>query len=117
MAELVSWQIRSGVWRGLVASTDPPEVSIRSGSVTLDQVKVQPDSAGIWRVEASIPRDMISDGVHGFTVSDEKTGEQLGAFTLAVGAVAGGNLVAEVAQLRTEIEILKTAFRRQNRGD
>ena len=115
-AELISWHIRAGCWHGLVAATERPRISIRSGVQASSAQHVLADEPGRWTVEAAIPADMISDGIHAFAIIDESDDRQLGAFTIAIGAVTGDDIVAEVAALRGEIELLKAAFRRQNRN-
>lgn len=115
-SELVSWTIDAGRWRGLVMSGDRPQIEIRSGDQTLGPVAIHPDGPGRWAVDVTIPAQAIAGGVHAFLVTDSTDDRRLGAFTITIGDVAGGDLVAEVAALRSEIELLKAAFRRQNRN-
>ena len=54
---------------------------------------------------------MLSDGVHSCIISLE-TGEKIGDLTVIAGEVLAGDLRAEIARLRAELDLLKTVVRR-----
>ena len=55
---------------------------------------------------------MLSDGVHSCVIF-LATGEKIGDFTVIAGEILAGDLRAEIAQLRAELDLLKTVVRRE----
>lgn len=121
MAELslIDGTIRAGVWHGIVQSPAPaaPAVEIRHTGGTLLPRLAQPVPAqkGRWRIEVPLPADVLDDGVKCLLVVDVPSGRTLQTLTVSAGAPLPGDLSAEVASLRAELEVLKTAFRRHAR--
>ena len=65
-----------------------------------------------WSVTAHIPAKAINEGLQTFIIRDAQSGETLDSFAMITGAPLEDDLRADVAFLRAEIELLKTAFRR-----
>lgn len=91
----------------------PPQV-IHRGQVVAETVMRQagPDQ---WAISADLPPAVIDDGVHTLLLVGKAEGAEmqvLASLTLIAGKVAEDDLLAEVAQLRAELDLLKREFRR-----
>lgn len=119
MAEvsLIDGTIRAGVWHGIIHAADPPAIEIRHPGGTLEpqlseRINGQADR---WRVDVALPADLLEEGVRSFLVIDVAGGRTLQTLTLSAGVPLHEDLIAEVASLRAELEVLKAAFRRHAR--
>ena len=104
--------LREGRWHGVVegGGTKPPVLDVRHLDQVLAGVEVTKRAEGGLLVSVPVPVEALNDGVQSFVICAE--GEVLGAFEIAAGAVLDGELRAEVALLRAELDLLKAAFRR-----
>ncbi|AJE45259.1 hypothetical protein [Celeribacter indicus] len=115
---LVKTRLRAGVWEGELHV--PPgheaqpdiEVSCLDQQVPGHELRADPDRAGVWLFRFAIPSGLVSDGVQTFLFTDRATGDRLGSFSLIAGEAAADDLLAEMALLRQELDLLKRAFRR-----
>lgn len=109
-------ELSGGVWRGLISYGAPtqPQFAITHNGTPLPALTVSPGEGapGTWQLSAPVPLEAIGDGVQVFTISDTASGKTLGHFTLMAGDALSGNLTAEVALLRAELEMVKRALRR-----
>ncbi|TNJ41406.1 hypothetical protein [Phaeobacter sp. B1627] len=120
MSALTLSKIRfcNGTWEGQIdnapASSARPEISVRLLDRTIDTVTLSESETapGTWTLAVQIPPEAIGDGVQTFVISDTKTDQKLGDFTLIAGDPLTDDLRAEVALLRAELDMLKRAFRR-----
>ena len=111
--QFINTQIRAGVWQGdLVGAGDTePELRITHLGKTLDGVACLHDSThNVWRVTVPIPAAAISDGMQTCVITGAD-GATLGSFTLICGEPLAEDLRAEIALLRSELDLLKKAFR------
>ena len=112
---LTKTRIRAGVWEGVLSGTEtPPGLEVLHlerplSGVTLSAV---PDRAGEWLVKVPIPAEVLSEGVQTFLIRNAATKEQLQHFTIITGVAMEDDLSAEVDLLRSELDMLKRAFRR-----
>jgi len=114
---LTKTRILSGVWEGVLTMPTPdrqPDIEVSHAgqpmrSVDLTEVKETP---GQWVLRIAIPPDLLSDGVQTFVVSDRPSGARLSAFTIVTGVPLEDDIRAEVDLLRSELDMLKRAFRR-----
>lgn len=91
--------VLAGCWNGaLQASGQPPRLSVVHRGQVVAEAALRDAGSGIWAVTAALPASVIDDGVH--------------SLLLVAGTAAGGDLLAEVAQLRAELDLLKREFRR-----
>ena len=111
-------RLRDGVWQGLlVAGQDmgaPPQVEVIHLGMALSGLRLtaDPEMANLWTLAVPIPAELISDGVQTFLVREVDSGVTLARFTIAAGAPLEGDVLAELALLREELDLLKRAFRR-----
>ncbi|WP_417250438.1 hypothetical protein [Celeribacter sp.] len=116
--KLVKKRLHAGVWEGEIhlpdGDTGEPtiEVTHRDQPVLGHTLAEDPDRAGIYFFRFAIPVDIISDGVEVFLFTDRETGERLGDCTLIAGEALAGDIRAEMALMREELDLLKRAFRR-----
>jgi len=112
--QFINTGITAGIWQGdLIADGDTePALRVTHLATALDGVDCRHDPAnGVWHVTVPIPPDLISDGVQTFVISDAQ-GTTLGSFAVICGEPLTDDLRAEIGLLRSELDLLKTAFRR-----
>ena len=110
---IINSQIRNGIWEAeLVGGSDaPPAFTISHQDQAIEGIAWTKDaSRDVWRVKAPIPPAMINDGLQTLVVCDDR-GNMLTSFSLLAGDALAGDLRAEIELLRSELEILKKAFR------
>ncbi|MEJ6404190.1 hypothetical protein [Yoonia sp. 2307UL14-13] len=111
---LTKTRLAHGIWEGVLsgAGHDTPQLRVTHQGKLLDGPDLQHDpDQNVWLVSISIPARLISDGVQTFVISDAQD-NTLGSFTLMSDEVMEGDLRAEIALLRSELEMLKQSFRR-----
>lgn len=111
---VINARIRAGVWQAEMAgdATQQPDVTVSLHGKTQDDVELQyNDTRGLWQIIAPIPVAVISDGIQTFVVHSAD-GETLAHFSILAGDAATEDLRAEIDLLRSEMDILKAAFRR-----
>lgn len=86
------------------------------GDVDLSEIA---DGVQMWRMDFTVPSDLLSDGVQTFLIRERQLDQDLGSFVIVAGEALEQDLRAEIGLLRAEIDLLKKAFRRQmsNRSD
>ena len=106
--------IRDGVWRGELEATGeaPPQIAVTHRGETLRGVGLEDAGEGRYLLNVPIPVELLSDGVQTFVITDTANDTRLGSFAIVAGRPADDDLLAEVALLREELDMLKSAFRR-----
>lgn len=118
---LARTRIHAGIWEGvLTRETDQdvqPEVVVMHGQERVRSHSLGPDpkQPGRWHLRIAIPPDRISDGIQVFLITEAKTGALLGQFAILSGEVVEDDVRAEVALLRAELDMVKSALRRHLR--
>ncbi len=110
----INTHIKAGVWQGdlVGAGQTQPALKVTHLGTALDNVSCVHDPVNdVWRVTVPIPASVIGDGVQTVVISGAD-GAMLGRFTLVCGAPLADDLHAEIALLRSELELLQKAFRR-----
>ncbi|PLS22818.1 hypothetical protein [Neptunicoccus cionae] len=79
------------------------------GSVTVEPIGTDGDN---WEVTATIPAELLTDGVQTFLLVMEGDTEILDRFSVITGEPLEEDLRAEIELLRAELDMLKRAFRR-----
>ena len=112
--KLTKTRIREGVWEGVLSGTDRPTLDVRHLETEVAGVTVTAiaDRAGEWAVRVPIPPQVLNEGVQTFLIRDRSNGETLAHFTIITGVAMEDDLRAEVDLLRSELDMLKRAFRR-----
>lgn len=111
-------RFQNGLWEGhLTAATplsEPPAIKVVHQAQPIDGVEVAATSeAGTdWALSFAVPTTALNDGVQSFLICDATSDEKLGDFTLTAGEAQAGDLQAELDLLRSELDMLKRAFRR-----
>lgn len=114
--KLTKTRLFAGVWEGVLSGYEgdgAPEIRVTHLGETVDGVvvKVASEFNG-WLVQVPVPAHLMSDGVQTFLISDMQTGVTLNSFTLLFGEVLAEDIRDEMALLREELDLLKSAFRR-----
>ena len=122
MSDFESFGLKSGIWQGAIHRDARPGrlVLVHLGE-RLAEARVTADAQGGWRVGAAIPAERLSDGAQSFLLVEDQGAEgeppqpgarHLGNLTLVAGALLTGDLHAELALMRSELELLKQELRR-----
>jgi len=112
---LTKKRIFAGVWEGvLTGATDQPllEVLHQETPVLGAEIAGLPDQPGAWAIRVPIPAALLSEGVQTFLIREAVSGETLGHFTIVTGVALEDDVRAEIDLLRSELDMLKRAFRR-----
>ncbi|WP_295042231.1 hypothetical protein [uncultured Paracoccus sp.] len=113
--------VSAGCWTGaLQADRQPGPVSVVHRGVAVAQARLRDAGPGVWAVAADLPGTVIDRGAHGLLLVAGEPGAAgsrvLARLMLVAGQVAGDDLLAEVAHLRAELDLLKREFRRLAAG-
>ena len=112
---LTKTQLIGGIWQGILTGADDamPTLVVTHEGQQLDGIQLVRDAPNSrWYVTFQIPVALISDGIQTFVISDEK-GHTLSSFALLSGEALAEDIRAEVDLLRSELDLLKQAFRKQ----
>lgn len=109
--------VSAGCWTGALQADRPPAgLCVVHRGKAVARARVQDAGPGVWSVAADLPGAVIDRGAHGLLLvagdPDAPDAQVLARLTLVAGVVAGDELLAEVAQLRAELDLLKREFRR-----
>jgi hypothetical protein len=113
-ARLTKTRIRAGVWEGVLSGTESHALEVRHLEVEVPGVTITaiPDRPAEWAVRVPIPAEVLGEGVQTFLIRNRDTGETMQHFTVITGVAMEDDLRAEVDLLRSELDMLKRAFRR-----
>lgn len=111
--------LKGGLWRGRLSGEQPPGrvVLVHHGEVVAE-AQLRPEGENAWQVEVQLPGEVLSEGVQTLLLVADEGGEEPGAgLTLARLALMAGrpldeDLLAEMAALRSELELVKRELRR-----
>ncbi|SPF75067.1 hypothetical protein ALP8811_00051 [Aliiroseovarius pelagivivens] len=109
-------RIHAGIWEGvLTAPVDvAPELEVMHQAQAVPGVEVAAlaDQSGQFSVRVPIPAELLGDGVQTFVIQDKSTGQTLDSFVIVTGEPLQADIRAEMDLLRSELDMLKRAFRR-----
>ncbi len=108
-------RLRAGRWQGELhrTSAEPPAFDLYLGAERIGPVEVARGPArGTWLLSAAVPAGLLSDGVQTFLIRDTEDGETLAHFTIVAGEATDADMRAELDLMRSELDMLKKAFRR-----
>lgn len=120
--EFHSHGVAGGIWSGLLEAAVPPArlCVLHEGEAVAEAALTGP-GGGPWQVRAELPGGVICDGIHSLLLVAGQGGagdapgmgaRVLGRLDLRAGRPLAGDLLAEIAQLRAEMDMLKREFRR-----
>lgn len=122
MPKFEDYGVRGGVWSGRLTATRRPGrvCATHLGEVVAEAVLT--DAAGnAWNLRIDLPAALISEGVTSLILVADEAGPgapvspasvHLARLNLAAGRVLDDDVAAELALLRSELELLKREFRR-----
>ena len=105
----------AGVWEGIFVGVidAPPQIAVTHQGEHVDGAAVKKAAqSDDWVLHVPIPVHLLADGVQTYLISDVETGETLNSFTLLAGEALAEDIREEMALLREELDMLKSAFRR-----
>ncbi len=111
MTKLIPVGLTAGVWEARLMASTAPEITVTCRGDAIEAAEVAEEGEGVWRLRVPIPPESLSDGVQSYVVANG-SGDVLGHFEILAGAELNGDLRAEIALLRAEVDLLKGAFRR-----
>lgn len=107
--------VSGGCWNGALQAANPPAaLSVLHRGEVVAEASLRDAGPGVWAVSVSLPPAVIDQGAHSLLLVAGD--EVLSSLALIAGTVAGDDLLAEVAQLRAELDLLKREFRRLAAG-
>lgn len=111
---LTKTRIQAGIYEGVLSGVSDPKLQalIEGQPVETLSVTVEEDGSDCWSVRLAIPREVLTDGVQTFLITDQETGDTLDSFTIVTGEPLDDDLRGEIDLLRAELDMLKKAFRR-----
>lgn len=122
MTNFESLGLKSGIWQGLLhRETAPTRLVLVHLGERLGDARVTAQEAGIWRVAAAIPAQRLADGVQSFLLMEDEgqDGEplrpdavHLASLNVVAGRLLDEDLYAEIALLRSELDLVKRELRK-----
>lgn len=105
--------LANGIWTGVLtgAGAQKPQLKVALQGQGVDGLELQHDPArSTWDISFAIPAGLINDGLQTFVISDGM-GQVLSSFAVVAGDALAEDIRAEVDLLRSELDLLKSAFR------
>lgn len=123
MPQFESEGLKGGLWRGrLTADTAPGRLVLTHHGEIVAEARLSPDGDNRWLVETTLPGEVLTDGVQTLVlVSDggaegapvlSGDGKTLARLSVMAGRPLDDDLLAELAALRAELELVKRELRR-----
>ena len=116
-ADLKIARLEAGVFSGeliLAGGGTAPRVTLNMKGEEIGAATLSPKRDGVYALSAALPRSALGDGV---TVVEFRIGEEtLARYPISAGEALAGDLVAEIASLRAELDQLKKTFRETMAG-
>ena len=121
MVEVEKIEFANGVWRALVtfgAGADAnAAIQVIYNGEPLEAVAIENGPSKSEKViDVTIPSQAIGDGCHTFLVMLDGQSDPIATFSIAGGRTVAHDLLTEVAQLRAELEFIKTVLRKRFAG-
>lgn len=103
--------LKSGVWSGvLTGKMAPARLTVTLRGEDVAQAALTPLAPGEWQMRVPLPAALLSDGTHSLALQADGGGV-LARLPIIAGAALDDDLIAEIALLRDELELLKREFR------
>jgi hypothetical protein len=117
MTELTQSRLLAGIWSFTLihAGEVAPLLSASHDGRTLPDPDCSPGpETGTWHVTLPVPADILNDGLQTIVIHTSD-GTALGSLAILAGEALANDIRAEISLLRSELDLLKSAFRRQQR--
>jgi hypothetical protein len=111
---LARLRLVAGRWEGRLAGpagAEPPALAATWRGEEIAEARIASEGGGVWTVVFDLPPAIISDGTHTLAIGT-RGGDPLCRETLAFGDPLEADLRAEIAALRSELDVLGRALRR-----
>ncbi|MEM8536864.1 MAG: hypothetical protein AAGF56_03285 [Pseudomonadota bacterium] len=111
--EVINSRLQAGVWHAdlIGVGKAAPQLTARFNQQAIpDPTLTYDPTRDAWNVLVPLPIEMLTDGQQVCTLTDQD-GDVIAQMTLMAGAPYHDTLDAEVAQIRAELDMLKSAFR------
>lgn len=109
-------RIHAGIWEGVLTSPvdAAPAIQVMHHAQEVSGVEVATldGQSGQFSVRVPIPAALLADGIQTFVIQDKATGQTLDSFVIVTGEPLQADIRAEMDLLRSELDMLKRAFRR-----
>lgn len=106
--------VRAGIWQGRLtgAPVDRLTLVLDGQVVSVAEAEAEADGDG-WRVAMPLPPHVLGQGSRVVLLMGEAQGvtQRLGALTMCVGTSLDADAQAEIALLRSEMDMLKQVVR------
>ena len=111
---LTPQRLFEGVWTAIITGAKgEPDLSVTHLEKQIHGTSlIKTEQKDQWQLKVPVPAEAICDGVQTFLVTDRKSDEVVGSFSLISGEALGDDIRAEMDLLRAELDMLKRAFRR-----
>ena len=112
-------RVTNGLWSGQLEieglKTDAPDIGVFLKGQDLGNAETTAAGDRHWKLQFPIPSRVLADGISTFVFVDRQTSEPLGRFCIVAGDMAEQEILAQLDALQSEIDQLKSAFRREAR--
>lgn len=117
--QVTTRHLRDGIWTlDIVAADAVPHLVVSLAGAPLQGNAARAGTDGHWTMQVELPPSVLSDGVHSLVVTPrDDPATVLDRLTLIAGNAVPHDLLAEMALLRAELDMLKRAFRGHCRDD
>lgn len=129
-AGLTKTRFAEGVWEGVLHLPGRAEAPVieavhhampapgRAGETRAlpAPVLTAADGPGTWHLRLDLPASVLGEGVQTVVLHEAGAEAPLAVFSFFADSPPDGDVLAELAQLRAELELLKVAFRRAERA-
>ena len=111
--------VSGGNWRGTLTGRMPLRLCVTCSGEVVASARISGPASGPWQVDVDLPGSVLSDGTHSMLLvtcgEDGQPGPGapvLGRLDLRMGQPLAEDLIAEIALLRAELDLIKREFRR-----
>lgn len=111
---LTQSRLQAGIWQATLAIAGPeaPRLVATHDGQPLPDLRCEPgQAAGLWQISVAVPADILTDGLQTI-VLNLADGTCIGSLAIVAGEPLAHDLRAEIALLRSELDLLKSAVRR-----
>ena len=98
-----------GQLRNADGLTEPPSINICVGGEVIGNAETTQNDDG-FAVTAPIPAEALADGVTTIVFRLSTDQSVLGSYPIRAGSALDGDVVTDIAVLKTEVDALKAAF-------